>query len=137
MTKNPLDDLLSRYRLTTDDDAWQALREIIQEIVLLGLWRGKFFEHAAFYGGTAIRIFHGLPRFSEDMDFSLLVPDAKYSLSPYVTYIEEELRAYGFDVAIVLKSQNADSAIESAFVKMNTRKGFLKLGVPQSVIERL
>lgn len=137
MTKNPLDDLLSRYRLTTDDDAWQALREIIQEIVLLGLWRGKFFEHAAFYGGTATRIFHGLPRFSEDMDFSLLVPDAKYSLSPYVTYIEEELRAYGFDVAIVLKSQNADSAIESAFVKMNTRKGFFKLGVPQSVIERL
>jgi hypothetical protein len=135
--KTPLDDLLSRYRLTTSDESRQALREIIQEIVLLGLWRGKFFEHAAFYGGSALRIVHGLPRFSEDMDFSLMVPKPDFKLSAYFAYVEEELRAFGFDVSIVQRPQNKESAIESAFVKMNTRVGFLSLGVPRSIVERL
>ena len=135
--KNLLDDLLSRYQLQSMDDAWQALREIVHEITLLGLWRGKFFEHAAFYGGTATRIIHGLPRYSEDLDFSLLVPNPDFKFSVYFTYLEEELRAYGFDVSIEQKVNTGKSAIESAFVKMNTRTGFLKLGMPKNMIERL
>ncbi len=135
--KNPLEDLLARYKLTSTDDAWQALREIVQEIVLLGLWRGKFFEHAAFYGGTALRIMHGLPRYSEDLDFSLFMLNPKFSLNPYFTFIEEELRAFGFEISIVQKAFDSNSAIESAFVKMNTRMGFLTLGLPQVMIDRL
>ena len=69
-----LQTLIDRYQPETAADWENALREIIQELALLGLWRSKFFEHTAFYGGTALRIFHGLPRFSEDMDFSLLLP---------------------------------------------------------------
>jgi Nucleotidyl transferase AbiEii toxin, Type IV TA system len=135
--KFPLDDLLSRFRLNTVDNALQALREIIQEIALLGLWRGKFFEHAAFYGGTAMRIIHGLPRFSEDMDFSLLLPNLNFKLKPYIPYLEEELHAFGLDVSIVQKIGSADSAIESVFAKINTRTGFLKLGGPPTLVERL
>jgi hypothetical protein len=135
--KTLLDDLLSRYRFTTPNESLQALREIIQEIALVGFWRGKFFEHAAFYGGSALRIVHGLPRYSEDMDFSLMVPSPGFKVSPYFAYVEKELRAFGFDVSIVQRPQNAESAIEGAFVKMNTREGFLTLGVPRPLVERL
>jgi predicted nucleotidyltransferase component of viral defense system len=135
--KSPLDDLLSGHRLDSVDAVLQALREIIQQITLLGLWRGKFFEHAAFYGGTAMRIIHGLPRYSEDMDFSLLLPDLNFKLKPYIPYLKEELQAFGLDVSIEQKTGSADTAIESAFVKMNTRTGFLKLGVPPTLVERL
>lgn len=135
--KTPLDNLLSRYQLVTVDDSWAALREIIQEIVLLGLWRGKFFEHAAFYGGTAIRIVHGMQRYSEDMDFSLLAPDAGWKLGAYFPFVEQELRAFGFEVTIEQKTRYTTTAIESAFVKTNTRTGFLRLGMPQSIVNRL
>jgi hypothetical protein len=132
-----LDNLLSRYRLTTTEDSLRALREITQEIALLGLWRGKFFEHASFYGGSALRLVHGLPRYSEDMDFSLMVPKSSFKISSYLPYIEEELGAFGFDVSIVQSPQNTVSAIDSAFVKMNTRSGFLSLKAPMPLVERL
>lgn len=135
--RSPLDDLLGRYNLTTMDDSRQALREIVQEIVLLGLWRGKFYEHAAFYGGTALRIMHGLPRYSEDMDFSLIRPNPDFVLQAYFSYVEEELRAYGFEVSIEQRSEKKTGAIDSAFVKMNTRTGFFKLGVPGSIVVRV
>ena len=73
--------MLQRYAHRTVDDSVQALREIIQEVALLGLWRAKFFEHAAFYGGTALRILYGLDRFSEDLDFSLLAPGEGFNLA--------------------------------------------------------
>ena len=70
--------MLGRYESLTVDDRIQALREILQEIALLGLWRSKFFEKAAFYGGTSLRLLYGLDRFSEDLDFSLLKADAGF-----------------------------------------------------------
>ncbi len=135
--KTPLDNLLSRYTLTTTEESLQALREITQEIALLGLWRGKFFEHAAFYGGSALRIVQGLPRYSEDLDFSLLVPNPVFKAQSYFAYVEKELRAFGFDVSILQRPQNKESAIDGAFVKMNTREGFLTLGVPRPLVDRL
>jgi len=66
--------MLDRYECQSVEDYVRALREIMQEIALLGLWRSKFFEKAAFYGGTALRILYGMDRFSEDLDFSLLKP---------------------------------------------------------------
>jgi predicted nucleotidyltransferase component of viral defense system len=76
--------MLDRYECRSRDDYVNALREILQDISLLGLWRAKFFEHAAFYGGTALRVLHGLDRYSEDLDFSLIKPDASFSLSVYI-----------------------------------------------------
>ena len=73
--------MLEKYDLSTADKTYEALREILQEIVLLGLSRAGFFDHALFYGGTALRILHGLDRFSEDLDFSLITPDANFDLS--------------------------------------------------------
>jgi hypothetical protein len=70
--------MLSRYECLSRDGYVNALREILLDVALLGLWRSKFFEHAAFYGDTALRLLHGMDRFSRDLDFSLLQID-KYA----------------------------------------------------------
>ena len=94
---NPaLNDMLVAYRPNTPADYQNAAREIVQEIALLGLFRSGFFEHAAFYGGTALRIFHGLRRFSEDLDFTLLEPRADRRLESYLSGVATELESWGF-----------------------------------------
>lgn len=127
-------DMLERYDCRSAGSYENALREIFQELALLGLWRGKFFEHAAFYGGTALRILHGLDRFSEDIDFSLLTPDENFNLSPYCAFIERELEAWGFPVKVEVKEKTGGSAIESAFLKADTVKQMLLIEAPESVV---
>jgi len=119
--------MLERYERNSADDHVSALREILQEIALCGLWRAKFFEHAAFYGGTALRVLYGLDRFSEDMDFSLLAPADEFDLAPYCRAVEEELRSWGFPAAVGAKRKTTQSAIESAFLKPNTRQLLLTI----------
>jgi hypothetical protein len=117
--------MLAKYDRSSVDGHVNALREVFQEIALCGLWRGKFFERAAFYGGTALRVLYGLDRFSEDMDFSLLAPDDHFDLEPYCASVEEELTSWGFTASMETKEKSADSAVESAFLKANTREQLL------------
>lgn len=112
--------MLARYDCRSSDDYVRALREILQEIALLGLWRSKFFEKAAFYGGTALRILYGLDRFSEDLDFSLLEPLSDFDLSGYSAALEKELKAFGFDVRVEQKNKSVATAVQSAFLKVDT-----------------
>ncbi|HBL17484.1 MAG: hypothetical protein A2X36_04920 [Elusimicrobia bacterium GWA2_69_24] len=127
---NPaIEAMLARYSLAGSADRARALREILQEIALLGLWRGKFFEHAAFYGGTALRVLYGLDRFSEDLDFSLLKPGPDYSLEPYCGYIRDELKAFGFRAKVEVKQKSRASRIKSAFLKADTLEQLLVVGV--------
>jgi predicted nucleotidyltransferase component of viral defense system len=126
--------MLERYDLSTGSGSFDALREILQEIVLLGLYEGGFFKHAAFYGGTALRILHGLPRFSEDLDFSLLESNPEFDLSSYEKIVIETLRSFGFETAIEIKTKNIDTAIQSAFVKGNTIEHLIRIDAPKSVI---
>jgi hypothetical protein len=119
--------MLERYERRSADDHVNALREILQEIALCGLWRAKFFEHSAFYGGTALRVLYALERFSEDMDFSLLAPADDFDLVPYCGAVEEELRAWGFPATVEVKRKTARSAVESAFLKANTRQLLLTI----------
>ena len=109
--------MLARYPA---EDRAHAVREVMQEIALAGLQRGGFFDKAAFYGGTCLRIFHGLPRFSEDLDFSLLTPDSGFSLEPYFDAMRGEFAAFGFEVEIIAHAKSVDSAVVSAFVKQGT-----------------
>lgn len=115
-----VEQMLQRYALNTHEDRAHALREVMQEIALAGLNRGGFFEKAAFYGGTCLRIFHGLPRFSEDLDFSLLKPDANFSFEPYFKTLREEFSAFGFEVEISEKQKTATTDIASAFLKKSS-----------------
>lgn len=119
--------MLERYERRSVDDHINALREILQEISLCGLWRAKFFERAAFYGGTALRVLYGLDRFSEDMDFSLLAPADDFELAPYCAAVEEELHAWGFPAIVGVKRKTARSAVESAFLKANPRQLLLSI----------
>ena len=125
--------MLAKYDLQSADDHVNALREIFQEIALCGLWRGKFFERAAFYGGTALRVLYGLDRFSEDMDFSLLAPDDRFDLASYCSFVEEELTSWGFAASVEQKEKTAESAVESAFLKANTREQLLVIDAGSAV----
>lgn len=125
--------MLARYKAQSTQDHENALHEVIQEIALLGLWRGKFFEHAAFYGGTALRILYGLDRFSEDLDFSLLKPNKSFSLDKYFPFVKNELTSFGFTVEVEAKKKSKESAIASAFIKAGTAEHLLKIGVRDKV----
>lgn len=111
---------LEEYKPATHEDAEQALREIMQEIALAGLQRSGFFEKAAFYGGTALRIFHGLDRFSEDLDFSLLEANPDFSLEPYLDGMIKEFAALGMKVNVKEKQKTTQSNVDSAFLKSDT-----------------
>lgn len=129
--------MLQKYQPNTSQDAIQALREIIQEVALLGLWRARFFEHAAFYGGTALRILYGLDRFSEDLDFSLLEPNDSFDLGKYTGPLEEELKAYGFSVNVEKVDKAVESAVQSAFLKGNTRNELLVIETGEELARQI
>ena len=111
---------LQEYNPKNKQEAFDALREIMQEIALAGLQRAGFFEKAAFYGGTALRIFYKLDRFSEDLDFSLLESNADFSLEPYFEAIVKEFEALGITVSITEKKKSVASNVDSAFLKTGT-----------------
>ena len=117
--------MLSKYSIKNLDDKKNAIKEIVQEIVLCGLSRAGFFNKAAFYGGTALRIFYGLDRFSEDLDFSLISPNPDFDLSVFFNYIENETRSLGLNFSVISKEKSIDSEIKSAFLKGNTREHIL------------
>jgi predicted nucleotidyltransferase component of viral defense system len=124
-------DMLKAYDCRTADDYRHALNEIVQEIALLGLYRGGFFTHAAFYGGTALRIFYGLDRFSEDLDFSLLKGDKKFDLSAFTQVVQDELGAYGLEMTVQEKIKQNDSPVKSAFIKGGTQIHIMKIASVQ------
>lgn len=111
---------IAEYNPQNEEEILSALREIMQEITLAGLSRTDFFEKAAFYGGTALRIFYGLDRYSEDLDFSLLQPDPNFSIEPYFNAVIDEFRSLGLTVTIREKKKTRQTAIDSAFLKAET-----------------
>ncbi len=117
---NVFDEMLAAYDCKTVEDKLNAIREVMQQVALSGLAKGGFFDKAAFYGGTCLRIFHGLNRFSEDMDFSLLAPMSDFDFRPYFDSIEEEFAAAGQKVTIALKKKTKVTPIQSAFLKSDT-----------------
>ncbi|MBQ8472649.1 MAG: nucleotidyl transferase AbiEii/AbiGii toxin family protein [Bacilli bacterium] len=123
---NVIEQMLNKYEIKNTNDEINALKEIIQEIVLSGLSRGNFFDEIAFYGGTALRIFYKLDRFSEDLDFALVTPNKDFNLTKYFIYIEKELKAYGLNLEINSKQKSIDSNITSAFLKGDTLEHILK-----------
>jgi predicted nucleotidyltransferase component of viral defense system len=107
---------LLSYNCGTDIEEQQAIREITQEVVLAALGRGDFFQHGLFQGGTCLRIFYGLNRFSEDMDFVLSAPDPNFRLRYHLRHLTDELAAYGYDITITDRD-DASSIVKRAFLK--------------------
>jgi len=111
---------IGEYAPKNTEDVLSALREIMQEVALAGLSRTNFFEKAAFYGETALRIFYGLDRFSEDLNFSLFEADPDFSLEPYFNAIVTEFESIGMKVSIREKEKKEKTNIDSAFLKSET-----------------
>jgi len=128
---------IESYNPKNKEEAQSALREIMQEITLAGLQRSSFFEKAAFYGGTALRIFHNLDRFSEDLDFSLLRTEQDFSLEKYQHAIINEFASLGMNVSISEKQKVKQNNINSAFLKSETIWRELKLEtiIPQNGLD--
>lgn len=114
------DQMLGRYEIKTGQEKRNAINEVMQEIALAGLYRGGFFDKAAFYGGTCLRVFHGLPRFSEDMDFSLTEKNVEFDIENYFPAVIEEFKASGREVLITKKEKKVQTKVESAFLNDNT-----------------
>ena len=125
--KTVLEQMLDNYETGTVEEKKNALKEVVQEAALCGLSRTGFFKTAAFYGGTALRIFYGLDRFSEDLDFSLIAPDSNFQLNRYFSGLENELASLGLKFSIEEKQKTTDSAVKSAFLKGNTREHILSI----------
>lgn len=129
--------MLEKYKCHSEQDYINALKEIFQEIALLGLWRAKFYEKAAFYGGTALRILYGLDRFSEDLDFTLLKTEKNFDLTPYNQAVADELQSFGFQVSVEVKNKNIESNIESAFIKATTKQQLIIIEATPEITGRI
>lgn len=115
-----IETMLAKYNPQNNEERENAIKEIIQEIALAGLSRGGFFKKAAFYGGTCLRIFYGLNRFSEDLDFALLEKDSNFKIEDYFPALKKEFESYGIDMIIEPKKKDENNDIQSAFLKGNT-----------------
>lgn len=129
--------MLAAYEVRSVQDSLWALREVMQEIALLGLWRGKFFEKAAFYGGTALRVLYGLDRYSEDLDFSLLKQGDGFDLADYSESLKRELASFGFAVEIESRKKQAQTAVQSAFLKADTRTQMITVEFERGLIQQV
>lgn len=119
-TNEIFNQMLLGYDITTEQQKRNAIFEVNQQVILAGLYNGGFFNEAAFYGGTCLRIFHGLQRFSEDMDFSLLAPNENFDFTQYFQPIIDQFALVGREVEIRKKDKKNFGKVESAFLKDST-----------------
>lgn len=119
--------MINKYNPKTLEDKKHAIKEVLQEVVLAGLSKTDFFTHAAFYGGTALRIFYGMDRFSEDLDFSLLVSDDTFDISKYFKPISDAVNSLGLNFEVSKKDKTVNSNIDSVFIKGNTKETLITI----------
>jgi hypothetical protein len=129
--------MFSKYECRGLNDYINALREILQDVALLGLWRSKLFEKAAFYGGTALRVLYGLDRFSEDMDFSLLEPSVSFDITNFTAFLEREINGFGFDIRVERIDKVIQTPIQSAFLKADTRNQLLVIETGEELLRAI
>ena len=117
---NIIEMMLKRYNSQNNKERENAVKEIMQEIALSGLSHGGFFKNVAFYGGTCLRIFYGLNRFSEDLDFALLNKNEPFEIEDYFQSLQNEFNSFGLSVDIETKKKDNNADVKSAFIKANT-----------------
>ena len=125
-----IQDKLESYNCQSTQEEDYALKEITQELALNSLYNAGFFKKAAFQGGTALRILHGLRRFSEDLDFALIEPDRKFDLNTFLTAINGELKSFGYDVKI--EGRASASAVQNTFLKDDSLGRLLRVQYPRA-----
>lgn len=131
-----LKEMISKYKITDEDSAMKAIIEIMQEITLCGLGRSNFFNFAAFYGGTCLRVFFNLPRFSEDLDFSLDIPIG-FELKNYKSYIDNEFASLGLDATFEISEKAENNNIKRGYIRGNAIELMNAFGIEEKIIKRL
>jgi hypothetical protein len=126
---------LERYQAGNAVEEEQALKEILQEVALYALWRADFFEIAAFQGGTSLRILHGLPRFSEVLDFILKRPDENFAWTAFLNPLVEGLETFGLKSEVLDKGR-MDQRVRKALLKDNSVARQLRLGFYEGPADR-
>ncbi|MFC1793787.1 nucleotidyl transferase AbiEii/AbiGii toxin family protein [Planctomycetota bacterium] len=126
MSIKMVQDRLDSYNCTSSIEEEHAIRQITQEVALAALGRTAFFKHAIFQGGTCLRIFYGLNRFSEDMDFILKETNRNFKLQTHLQAVSDELKAYGYDIKIADRS-SVDTIVRKAFLKDDSLGKVLQL----------
>lgn len=126
---------LSEYKVIGPVEEENALKEIVQEIMLFSLWRADFFDVAAFQGGTSLRILHGLTRFSEDIDFILIEPNPAFSWQPYLQKLTETCNEFGIEPE-ALDKKNMDKAVRTAVIKDTSIANQLNLSFMNNKTDR-
>lgn len=119
MIKSIIHERLKNYSINTLEEEEDALKEILQEIILYGLANAEFFKYAIFHGGTSLRILYNLPRFSEDLDFMLKKPNIHFVWKTYMNVIITTCKEFGIIPEVIDKSQ-ADKTIQKMFLKDNS-----------------
>lgn len=132
--KTIIEQMIEEYHPKNNEEKRNAIKEVMQEIVLCGLSRAGFFNESAFYGGTALRVFYGLDRFSEALDFSLLVKNKDFDLVKYFPILKDTVQSFGLNVDFELKNKTRDSNVQSAFLKGDTIEHFL-LFYPNELVQ--
>lgn len=132
-----LQQMMNKYHSITLEDKKNSIKEVLQEVVLAGLSKTDFFTRAAFYGGTALRIFYGMDRFSEDLDFSLLVADDTFDIHKYFKPISDVVSSLGLNFEVNKKHKTANSNIDSAFIKGNTKETMITIYPNSADVNRI
>ena len=135
--KSKLERMMDSFDPQSLDETKSALREIIQNIVLIGLSNGGFFHVGSFYGGTATRIFYDLNRYSEDLDFTLNQTMDHFSFYPYIEKVETTAFSYGLKVEASVKEKKIETPVSTAIVRTNTLEAFFTLKVPENLTSLL
>jgi len=135
-TVSIIEERLNRYAPETSEEEEDALKEIFQEIILNGLSDEKFFSEAIFQGGTALRIFYNLGRFSEDLDFILKKPNLQFNWQPYMNAIESVCKLYGIYPEIIDKSKKG-TVVQKMFLKDNSIGKILNLAYKRNPEKKL
>lgn len=117
---------LNLYQLNSANEEQDALKEILQEIVLYSLSNTDFFQQALFLGGTSLRILYQLPRFSEDLDFQLNSPNENFKWEKYFKKITQACELFGVEPEVIDRSK-VSSNVKKMFVKDNSIGKLLEL----------
>ncbi len=132
-----IEEMLKKYDCTTKEDYVNALKEIVQEVALYSLSLTDFFDNVAFYGGTALRIFYNLDRFSEDLDFSLCMRNESFSLQKYFESLSKNFAILGLNFNPQMKEKTVDSDVQSAFLKGNTLEHILLIQPKEDIADHI
>ncbi len=115
---------IKKYNPQNINEIKNAMKETLQDIILVGLGKSDFFKYISFYGGTSLRMFRELPRFSEDLDFTFIEDNIDFNFDSYLLGVKKEFNIMKINCEIYSKNKNIETSVISRFIKFNLKDLF-------------